>query len=91
MDSYRQAIGSSSTVEMLHARDLLDRRDRLTVAAALLFDDHPQHEFPSAHIRVLKYDDDDRGVGSHMTLLEDLHIQGAFPSRSWMRPPPSNV
>lgn len=81
MDAYRAAIGSSSNVEMLHARDLLDRRGNVTVAAALLFDERPQRDFPSAYVRVLKYDDDERGLGAQMTLLEDVRIEGALPQQ----------
>lgn len=81
LDSYRGAIGSSSNVEMLHARDLLSRRGDVTAAATLLFDARPQRDFPSAYIRVLKYDDDERGVGSEMTLLEDIRIEGPLPQQ----------
>lgn len=81
LKSYRAAIGSSSNVEMLHARDLLDRQGNVTVAAALLFDERPQRDFPSAYIRVLKYDDDERGLGSQMTLLEDVRVEGALPQQ----------
>lgn len=81
MCSYRDAIGSSSSAEMLHARDLVDRKGHLTVAAALLFDARPQRDFPSAYIRILKYDDDERGVGSGMTLLDDVRIEGALPQQ----------
>lgn len=80
-EEYRQAIGSSSVREMLAARDLIDRRGNLTVAAVLLFDDHPQHDYPNAHIRVLRYDDDDRGTGSTMSLVEDLRIDGPLPQQ----------
>lgn len=81
MKSYQDIIGSSSAEEMLYARDLIDRRGRLTVAAELLFDARPQRDFPSAHIRVLKYDDDKRGVGSAMTLLEDVRIEEPLPQQ----------
>ncbi|MDU5516134.1 MAG: ATP-binding protein [Cutibacterium avidum] len=81
MSSYRDAIGSSGNVEMLHARDLLDHREHVTAAATLLFDARPQRVFPSAYIRVLKYDDDERGVGSEMTLLEDIRIEGPLPQQ----------
>ncbi|MEW6865030.1 MULTISPECIES: ATP-binding protein [Actinomycetaceae] len=81
MNSYRVAIGSSSNVEMLHARDLLNRRGQVTAAATLLFDTRPQRDFPSAYIRVLKYDDDERGVGSEMTLLDDVRIEGPLPQQ----------
>lgn len=81
MKSYQEIIGCSSAEEMLYARDLIDRRGRLTVAAELLFDARPQRDFPSAHIRVLKYDDDKRGVGSAMTLLEDVRIEEPLPQQ----------
>lgn len=79
LDSYRAAIGSSSTDEMLVARDLVDRRGRLTVAGELLFDERPQRDFPSAYVRVIKYDDDARGVGAEMSLVEDVRIDGSIP------------
>ncbi|APT85577.1 ATP-binding protein [Corynebacterium aquilae] len=80
-ESYQQSIGSSSVKEMLYARDLIDRHDRLTVAAELLFDDRPQRDFPSAYVRILKYDSDERGLGSQMTLLEDTRIEGPLPQQ----------
>lgn len=79
LDSYRQAIGSASAEGTLAARDLVDRQGRLTVAGELLFDDRPQRDFPSAYVRVIKYDDDARGVGAEMSLLEDVRIDGSLP------------
>lgn len=81
LESYRETIGSSSIESMLHARDLVTREGELTVAAELLFDEHPQQDFPSAHIRVLKYDDDERGVGARMTLAEDRRFDGPIPAQ----------
>ena len=81
LDSYRSAIGSSSSAEMLKARDLVDRRGRLTLAAVLLFDDRPQRDYPSAYVRILKYDDDERGLGSQMTLIEEVRVEGSLPQQ----------
>ena len=81
MEAYRQTIGSSSTQEMLYARDLINRRGQVTVAAELLFDERPQRDFPNAHVRILKYDDDDRGVGSHMNLVDEVRVEGPIPDQ----------
>lgn len=79
--SYARAIGASSIGGMLAARDLLDRRGRLTVAAELLFDGRPQREFPNALVRVLRYGADERGVGRSMSLEdgEDVRVEGSLP------------
>lgn len=79
LDSYQRAIGSSSVEEMLAARDLIDRRGNLTAAAALLFDARPQREFPSAHVRVMRYGADQRGTGSQMSLERDVRVEGSIP------------
>lgn len=83
LQKYAKAIGSSSVETMLRARDLVDRRGQLRVAAALLFDDRPQREFPSAYVRVLRYGAAERGVGASMTLEEgaDRRIEGSLPSQ----------
>lgn len=66
---------------MLAARDLTNRQGELTVAAVLLFDDRPQADFPSAYVRIIKYDDDTRGLGSSMTLIEDIRVEGSIPAQ----------
>lgn len=81
LEAYQRAIGSSSVGEMLMARDLVNRQGLVTTAAVLLFDERPQMEFPSAYVRVLKYDDDTRGLGSAMTLIEDIRIEGSIPAQ----------
>ena len=80
---YATIIGTSSVDSMLSARDLVDRRGQLRVAAALLFDERPQREFPSAYVRVLRYGGTERGVGSRMTLEEDgdIRIEGSLPAQ----------
>ncbi|MDO4791402.1 MAG: ATP-binding protein [Buchananella hordeovulneris] len=81
LDDYRMAIGSSTIKEMLAARDLVDRRGALTVAAELLFASRPQQDFPSAYVRVLRYDGDTRETGSRMNLLHDRRISGSIPEQ----------
>ena len=81
LHAYQEAIGSSSVKEMLAARDLTNRQGELTVAAVLLFDDRPQADFPSAYVRIIKYDDDTRGLGSSMTLIEDIRVEGSIPAQ----------
>lgn len=56
---------------------------RVTVAAALLFDERPQRELPNALVRVLRYGADERGVGDAMTLEAggDRRIEGSIPQQ----------
>jgi ATP-dependent DNA helicase RecG len=79
MSEYCELIGSSSIENMLHARSLITRRGGLTVAALLLFADDPQLEFPSAHVRVLRYSEPYRGVGADHTLYADGDIRFSGP------------
>lgn len=58
---------------MLPARDLIDRRGRVTVAAELLFDGRPQREFPNALVRVLKY-------GAYSMMGDHIRFE-IFPNR----------
>ncbi len=79
LHDYAHRIGASSVDDALAARDLVDRRHRLMVAAELLFDERPQREFPNALVRILKYGSNDRGVGRRMTLEQDVRIEGPLP------------
>ncbi|MGO4956943.1 ATP-binding protein [Luteococcus sp. Sow4_B9] len=81
MATYTAAIGAAETTSMLRARDLLTRKGAVTVAACLLFADRPQLEFPSAHVRVLRFGADERGTGGSMTLEEaaDIRVDGSLP------------
>ncbi|MFN8099663.1 MAG: ATP-binding protein [Dermatophilaceae bacterium] len=83
LQAYADALGSSSIRHMMLARDLLDRRDRVTVAACLLFDERPQREFPNATVRVLRYGAEDRGVGASMSLEDgtDVRCEGSIPQQ----------
>lgn len=79
--TYTEALCAVSARNMLLARDLLDRKGRVTVAACLLFDERPQREFPNATVRVLRYGDADRGLGASMSLEDgaDLRFDGSLP------------
>lgn len=78
---YTRALGAGSVQGMLVARDLVDRRGRLTVAACLLFAARPQREWPNAHVRILRYGSTERGTGSSLSLEEatDVRIEGSIP------------
>ncbi|AFN46786.1 ATP-binding protein [Arachnia propionica] len=75
---YAERIGAATIEGALAARDLVDRRGRLTVASELLFDERPQREFPNAVVRILKYGAEHRGVGRNMTLEQDRRVEGSL-------------
>ena len=79
--SYQELLGAASVQSALQARDLLTKDGRVTVAAWLMFAERPGMLFPSAHVRVLKYADRERGTGSRMTLLadHDVRFDGPLP------------
>ncbi|MCL1800998.1 MAG: putative DNA binding domain-containing protein, partial [Promicromonosporaceae bacterium] len=80
---YQLKIGAQSRSGALEARDLLTRDGTPTVAAWLLFADHPQSLFPSANVRILKYMDNIRGTGSSLTLASDgdVRLDGPLPDQ----------
>jgi ATP-dependent DNA helicase RecG len=82
-EEYRQLVGSSSIEDMLAARSLLGVNGTLTVAAYLLFADHPQRIFPHAHVRILRYHDIERGSGRGQTLddASDIRCEGSIPEQ----------
>ena len=83
LESYRAAIGSATTRDMLHARGLLTPDDKITVAGYLLFAEHPQDVFPEAHVRILRYTEVDRGTGSRLSLDHqgDARCEGSLPAQ----------
>jgi len=83
LEEYRKSIGAKTAESALAARDLLTRHGNLTVAGWLLFAEHPQSLYPSANVRVLRYTDNTRGIGSGMTLADggDIRFDGAIPTQ----------
>ncbi|WP_199701538.1 ATP-binding protein [Jiangella rhizosphaerae] len=81
MEHYRAAIGARSLESMLAARGLVDHRRRLTIAAYLLFANHPQLLLPHAHVRVLRYAESERGTGIRQGLEYDERFEGSLPAQ----------
>lgn len=81
LETFRTRLGSSTADLALQARDLVLPDGRITVAAYLLFADRPQFNYPNAHLRVLKYLDNDRGAGRWQNLEEgsDVRYEGPIP------------
>jgi ATP-dependent DNA helicase RecG len=77
--SYAAAVSHPDPKRLLRARGLIDRRDNLTIAAVLLFAEHPQQWIPEASIRILRYRGMERGTGARQQLLEDIRIDGPVP------------
>lgn len=83
VEEFRALLTSSSPQLALQARDLLTRKEEVTVAAALLFAPRPQVFYPNAHVRILRYDDNDRGVGRRQNLVHggDIRAEGSIPEQ----------
>lgn len=81
LDSYAEAVNHPEPMRLLKARGLMTTSDRLTVAATLLFAEHPQTWYPEAHVRVLRYRGTERGTGARQQLLEDVRIEGPIPDQ----------
>ena len=76
--TYQRLLGAATVESAFHARDLLTKDGKVTVALWLLFAERPGLLFPSSHVRVLKYADRERGTGSRMTLMagHDVRFDG---------------
>lgn len=81
VNAYQRSLGSSSPKQMLRARSLLTPEGNPNVAGYLLFSDHPQALFPSAHVRVLRYLSNERGSGASLNLDDDgdVRCEGSLP------------
>lgn len=82
LEAYAGRIGASSEADrMLTARSLLTYKGEVTIAAYLLFHDHPQQALPQAHVRILRYRDVDAGTGRRQSLDAggDLRAEGSIP------------
>ncbi|WKS27223.1 ArsR family transcriptional regulator [Corynebacterium propinquum] len=83
VEEFRALLTSSTPQLALQARDLLTRKGEVTVAAALLFAQRPQIFYPNAHVRILRYDDNDRGAGRRQNLVHggDIRAEGSIPEQ----------
>lgn len=80
---YQRSLGSSTPEGALRARNLLTKDSQPTVAAYLLFAQHPQTDYPNAYVRVLKYLGNTRGAGNTQMLEagSDIRIEGSLPEQ----------
>lgn len=78
---WARALGAESVDSAMRARGLLIN-GAATVAAYLLFAEHPQDRFPQAQVRVLRYSDIDPGSGRRLALDDDADIrcEGPIPA-----------
>ncbi|MCP1387792.1 putative DNA binding domain-containing protein [Corynebacterium sp. TA-R-1] len=81
VESYAAAIGSSSANDALKARNLVNRDGVPRTAAILLFGRNPQEFFPNAHIRVLRFGEDERLPGYWQQLIADERFDGPLPQQ----------
>ncbi|PZE26035.1 ATP-binding protein [Curtobacterium sp. MCBD17_028] len=82
LKQFRSATGASGTFDrLLKARSLVTRHGEYTNGCYLLFGEHPQDEFPQAHIRVIRYLGPERGTGARLSVddTNDLRIEGPIP------------
>ncbi len=82
LEDYRRATGATRGVaDLLVARSLMRANGEVTVAAYLLFADNPTERMPHAHVRVLRYREDERGTGSRLSLdaESDVRCEGPIP------------
>ena len=79
--SYAEAVQHPDPDRLLAARGLVTRSGQLTVAAVLLFAEHPQTWFPEASVRVLHYQGTERGTGARQRLLDDVRVEGPIPAQ----------
>lgn len=76
---YAASIGSPDPRRALTARGLLTRNHHLTVACWLLFATAPQTRYPSAYVRVLRYQGITRETGSRQQIVADERCEGPIP------------
>lgn len=79
--SYAEAVSHPDPDRLLAARGLLSRTGQLTVAAVMLFAEHPQRWFPEASVRVLRYQGTERGTGARQRLIDDVRVEGSVPDQ----------
>lgn len=81
--AYQSRLGSSTPELALRARDLLTSDDKVSVAGYLMFARRPQMLYPNAHVRVLRYLQEERGVGRSLSLDDeaDVRCEGSIPEQ----------
>jgi ATP-dependent DNA helicase RecG len=77
--SYARAIHSPDSRRALVARGLLASDGGVTVAGWLLFAEEPQSRYPSAYVRVIRYQGTTRETGSRQQITADVRCEGPIP------------
>jgi ATP-dependent DNA helicase RecG len=80
LTSYAEALGAVAPMRLLRSRGLSTDAE-LTIAGCLLFATLPQHFFPEAFVRVIRYRGKERGSGARQQVLEDVRIEGPIPKQ----------
>lgn len=78
LDEYARELSASDPVRLLEARGLADG-GVFTIAGLLLFAEHPEHELPSAQVRVTRFGGVRREYGARQNLLIDERLEGPIP------------
>ena len=81
VEQYAEAIGSSSAMDALKARNLINRNEQPRTAAILLFGNSPQHLFPNAHVRVVRFNEPARLPGQEQQIVGDERFEGTLPQQ----------
>lgn len=79
LQDFAASINHPDPDRVLAARGLRTRDGELTVAAVLLFADHPEAVFPNAQVRVLRYRGATKESGARQELVDDRRFEGPIP------------
>ena len=80
--NYRDSAGFSGThTQLLRNRGLLTHDGVVTTAGYLLFAPDPGWRFPQAHVRIIRYRENDRGTGAGLNIEagRDIRVEGPIP------------
>jgi ATP-dependent DNA helicase RecG len=80
LNSYRDVLGASNSIKLLQAGGLATKTE-MTIAGCLLFNRFPQHYFPEAFVRVIRYRGKERGTGARQQVIEDIRVEGPIPQQ----------
>lgn len=80
--NYRESAGFSGThTQLLRNRGLLTQEGVVTTAGYLLFAPDPGERFPQAHVRIIRYRENERGTGAGLNIDagRDVRVEGPIP------------
>ncbi|WP_109059869.1 ATP-binding protein [Aggregatibacter aphrophilus] len=68
-----------SIIEILEARNFINRNGNITNAGLLLFSKYPTKFFPNSRIKFIKYDGIFAKTGKDLNIVKELNIEGPIP------------